>query len=113
MTTAVDDIDPVHKPSAGGEGDDGDDGPKDFKFYLKAENAYVILEKRWGIFTLAGFWVYSYHFVMCIWGVDQFCHYTRFLSDCEGKGEKYVENSGVFDGVILAITVFHMIEWIR
>jgi hypothetical protein len=29
----VDDIDPVVKPSAGGEGEDGDDGPKDFKGY--------------------------------------------------------------------------------
>lgn len=39
MTTAVDDIDPIQKPSDGGK-DDGDDGPKDFKFYCKAENAY-------------------------------------------------------------------------
>ena len=109
----VDDIDPVQKPSAGGEGDEGDDGPKDFKWYCKPEQAYTIMEKRWGIFSLAGFIVYSYHFTMCIWGVDSFCHYTRFLSSCTGQEKTYVDNSAILDGAILAITVFHMIEWIR
>jgi hypothetical protein len=71
------------------------------------------MEKRWGIFSIAGFFVYSYHFTMCIWGVDAFCHYTRFLSTCTGAEEKYVDNSAILDGCILAITVFHMIEWIR
>tara|TARA_B110000503_G_C6895915_1_gene308739 strand:- start:37 stop:552 length:516 start_codon:yes stop_codon:yes gene_type:complete len=109
----VDEIDPPVKPSGGNEANEGDKGPKDFKFYCKAENAYTILEKRWGIFSIGGFFAYSFHFVMCIWGVDSFCHYSRFLSGCKDMESKYVDNTASLDGIILAVTVFHMIEWIR
>ena len=83
-------------PEGGGE----DDYEKDLKFYMRAENAYVICEKRWGLFSLFGFIVYCYHFTMCIYGVDVFCHYSRFKSDCKDKQEDYMNNSAIFDGII-------------
>lgn len=87
--------------------------PETLKEFLMPENTYEILQKRWVLFTLFCFVIYSYHFTMCIYGVDMFCHYTRFLPCGGNKETDYALNSAVLDSWILVVTIFHMIEWIR
>lgn len=57
--------------------------------------------------------VYLYHLFWTINGVDKYADNTRLMV-CTGTdipaGE---DSSGIFDGAILAITIFHMIEWVR
>lgn len=87
--------------------------PETLKEFLMPENTYEILQKRWVLFTLFCFVIYSFHFCMCIYGVDMFCHFTRF-APCGGNTDTaYSLNSGVLDSWILVVTIFHMIEWIR
>ena len=58
------------------EGSDSD-GPKEepqheFSWYLKPENTFQIITKRWVSMTLITMLIYIYHLIMAIYGVDQY-----------------------------------------
>lgn len=82
-------------------------------FYLKSDISFEIVSKRWGLFTSLGGIVYLYHLFWTISGVDKYADNTRNLQ-CDGltygAGD---ESSSILDGAILAVTIFHMIEWVR
>lgn len=106
-------IDPLPKNSGGGgeEEDDDDHSLKPFVEYCKPDNLAEILDKRWGMFSLYTALVYTYHFLTIIIGMDKFVHYSRFTG-CAGATD-FKEASAVYDGIIMAVLVFHIIEWIR
>lgn len=119
MSTAVADnaneIDPPAKPANGDAGDEEEDeapeAAKEFKFYCERENMHEILQKRWGLFFLLHSVVYSYHFLSIIIGMDKYVHYSRFTG-CAGTVD-FKGASEVFDGALLIVLIFHIIEWIR
>lgn len=103
----------MSKPMDGNPGaeDEEEDMPvQPFKFYLRPEVTFKIISTRWGLFTCLAGVIYSFHLLWAISGTDKFTDYTR-LNACAGlEGE---DASAVFDGAILVVTVFHIIEWIR
>lgn len=72
MSTAVEpaeQIDPPYKPP--GEDDEEEEShPNEFKWYIRPEPAYAILQKRWGLFTILSAIPYFYHFISVILGID-------------------------------------------
>ena len=91
---------------------------QEFKFYLKPENKFEIVTKRWGTFTLIGGAVYIWHLFFTVMGVDKYTDITRKYS-CNGtpfdllSDDQRAENSRLFDTAIILVTIFHMIEWLR
>jgi len=57
---------------------------------------------------------YSYHFVSIITGMNQFVHWSRFKA-CDGLNAQteFKEASAIFDGPLMIVLVFHIIEWVR
>ena len=93
--------------------DEGDEKkvPETLKEFLKPTELHVVLEKRWGLFTILAGIVYSYHLVWTITGVDAFTDISRF-NKC-GDATNADESSAIFDTALGLVAVFHMIEWIR
>lgn len=81
------------------------------KWFLKPENLATILDNRWGLFTILGGIIYTYHLLWTITGVDKFTDITRF-NMCGDAKDKY-EASAIFDAAVGMVTIFHMIEWVR
>lgn len=104
MTTEAD-----KKVAADGEEEELELQP--FKFYLMPANTYVIIEKKWGVFTSLTGVSYLFHLVWMCYGVDVYSSYERH-STCTDAGT-FKEASSVYDGYILVCIIFHMIEWIR
>ena len=111
MTTAVEpEIDPKESGAAEEEEEESL-GPQEFKWYCKPENMHEILQKRWGLFFILSSLVYSYHFVSIILGMNQYVHYSRFLT-C-GDALTFDTASAVYDSALMVVLVFHIIEWVR
>jgi len=70
-----------------------------------------ILQNRWGLFFTLSFFVYAYHFVSVIFGMNQYVNWMRFAG-CEGASD-FKEASAVFDTAIFLVLIFHIIEWVR
>ena len=85
--------------------------PKTIKEFLRPRFAYEVIEHKWGTFTILGFIVYSFHFVMCIGGVDKFTDITR--KNICGNATNEDDASAIFDTALALASIFHMIEWIR
>lgn len=83
-------------------------------FYCKPDVTFKIISTRWGLFTCLAGAIYSYHLLFTISGVDKFTDYMR-LNPCGEPGSELSgeEASAILDGALLAVVLFHMIEWIR
>ena len=83
-----------------------------FKFYLKHEVTYKIIEHKWVMFCGLGAVFYLYHLLWTISGVNMYTDYTRQIGcgSASGGGDA---SSAIFDMALLLSTVFHMVEWIR
>ena len=57
--------------------------------------------------------VYAYHFVSIILGMDTFVHWTRFQVCGTVKKGDYQGATDVYDGPLMAVLIFHIIEWVR
>jgi hypothetical protein len=75
------------------------------------EPTHEILQKRWGLFSILTSVVYFYHFISAVLGLDMFCHWTRFTG-CAGASD-FKEASAVYDGAIMVVCIFHIVEWVR
>ena len=96
-----------------------------FKFYLKPEVSFKIIDTCWKQFCLLGGVIYLYHLLWTIAGVNAYADYTRHtpcgtitapsgLSATAAQSVAYLEElSGVFDIALALSTIFHMIEWLR
>lgn len=78
---------------------------------LQPSNLFVILEKRWGLFTILAGIIYLYHLLWTITAVDKFTDITREYK-C-GDATDADTASAIFDTAIALCAIFHMIEWIR
>ena len=68
---------------------------------------------NWRTFTIIGFFMYLYHIIFTIAGVNNFTDITRF-SNCGNQNIKNSEQaSSLMDFPIALSTSFHMIEWLR
>jgi len=85
------------------------------------DNIYELMQKRWGIWSIVTAISYIYSFIMAIYGVDMFCHYSRFLN-CERPesvpaetyhAKDYLKFSAAFDAYIIIVVVHHLFEWFR
>lgn len=85
--------------------------PATMKEFLMPANTFVILDKRWGLFTILGMVVYTYHLLWTITGVDKYTDITRTYK-C-GDATNADEASAIFDTALALATIFHMIEWVR
>ena len=94
-----------------GEEEDEQLPVQEFKFYLKPENTYTIIEKEWVKFTLLTAVIYLIHLFWMCYGVDVYSSYERH-TPCQGASTKD-DASGVYDTWILLTIIFHMVEWIR
>jgi len=85
-----------------------------FQYYLKPEVTFKIIATRWGIFSALGGAIYTFHLLWTISGIDKFTDYTR-LNPCTKDGVEITgeDASSMLDGALLAVIIFHMIEWIR
>ena len=82
-----------------------------FTFYLQPDITFKIVTTRWGTFSILAGFIYSFHLVMTIIGVDKYTDITR-LNLC-GNAKTGEEASEIYDSAIMLATIFHMIEWIR
>lgn len=78
---------------------------------FKPQHLFVVMEKRWGLFTIIAGIVYIYHLLWTITGVDKFTDITRF-NKCGDATDK-LEATAIFDTALALISIFHMIEWVR
>lgn len=54
---------------------------QEFKFYLQPEVTFKIISTKWGVFTAIGGFVYLYHLLFAIAGVNNYSDISRTL-DC-------------------------------
>lgn len=100
--------------------DQGSDGGKEaipvqeWNFYLRDyKNTFKIIETKWGTFVLLGGFVYLYHLMWTIAGVNAYADYTREKVCGDPVAKDGDEASAIFDSAIAIATIYHMIEWVR
>ena len=63
--------------------------PLPIKAYYATNYAYIIVSKKWVIFTLIAGIIYSYHLLWTIHGVDKYADNTRLLTCTEAGQPDY------------------------
>lgn len=99
-----------------GAGEEEELVPEPLSYYMKPNNAYVIIEKEWVRFVLITGLIYLIHLVWMCYGVDVYSSYERHLTCGAATDETFTSKdaaSSVYDTWILLCVIFHMLEWIR
>lgn len=83
-------------------------------FYLRDyKNTFKIVETKWGTFVLLGGFIYLYHLIWTIAGVNAYADYTREKVCGNPIVTSKEEATAIFDSAIAIATIYHMIEWVR
>ncbi len=84
--------------------------PERLCYYFKPENAAKIMSNKKSVFGTVSLIVYLGQFVLVVGATTHYSSYER-LSFCNGySGE---EASGVYDTLLLMLSAYHIIEWVR
>jgi len=90
-------------------------------FYLKPDEMYEVVAKRWGFFLGFALFNYIYHLLFAIDGVDAYCDVTRTFG-CDGArpvdpknaaDPMVITQSAIYDLPLMLCAVWHLIEWVR
>lgn len=74
---------------------------------------FKIISTKWGVFTIIGGFVYCYHLIFTIAGVNNYTDITRMEKCTDNSQLSKDEISAIMDTPIAIVTIFHMAEWIR
>jgi hypothetical protein len=78
---------------------------------LKPSNSFTIISKKWGQISLLTGFIYIYHIVWAIYGVDKFCDISRTYPCFPGQDP--TKTASVYNPAIGMVAMFHLAEWIR